>query len=52
MGGEIPWQPLFTGRFAGWSANRQPIAAGTVPDQWEVVGNDGLVGEDQTMAPC
>jgi RNA polymerase sigma-70 factor (ECF subfamily) len=47
MGGEIPWQPLFTGSFASWSANRTPIAAGTVPDGWEVVGNDGLVGEDQ-----
>jgi len=48
MGGEIPWQPLFTGSFDGWSANRQPITTGSTPEQWEVVGNDGLVGEDQT----
>ncbi|MCB0065434.1 MAG: RNA polymerase sigma factor [Caldilineaceae bacterium] len=47
MGGEIPWQPLFTGSFDGWSVNRQPIDADTVPEQWEVIGNDGLVGDDQ-----
>ena len=46
MGGEIPWQPLFMGDFIGWSADRAPIPTGTTPPQWEVIGTDGLVGED------
>ncbi|MCB0106487.1 MAG: RNA polymerase sigma factor, partial [Caldilineaceae bacterium] len=47
MGGEIPWQLIFTGSFDGWSVNRTAIPTGSVPKQWEVIGNDGLVGEDQ-----
>ncbi|MEZ4868288.1 MAG: sigma-70 family RNA polymerase sigma factor [Caldilineaceae bacterium] len=45
-GGEIPWQPIFSGDFAGWRANRQPIPAGATPDHWEVIGTNGLAGED------
>ncbi|MEZ4733691.1 MAG: sigma-70 family RNA polymerase sigma factor [Caldilineaceae bacterium] len=43
--GQIEWQSIFTGDFAGWAANGQPIAPGTVPAHWEVVGKDGLVGD-------
>ncbi|MCB0334855.1 MAG: sigma-70 family RNA polymerase sigma factor [Bdellovibrionales bacterium] len=45
--GELPWQLIFRGDFVGWFANRQPIPTGTIPDQWGVLGTDGLVGADQ-----
>lgn len=41
----IEWQSIFTGDFAGWAADGRPIAPGTVPAHWEVVGKDGLVGD-------
>lgn len=47
MKGKIEWQPIFTGNFAGWFVDKQPIAPGTVPAHWEVVGKDGVVGELQ-----
>lgn len=48
QGVHIPWQPLFTGDFSGWFANQAPIPAGTTPEHWEIVGTDGVVGEDNT----
>lgn len=45
MKGKIAWQAIFTGDLAGWSADGQPITPGTVPTRWQVVGQDGLVGE-------
>jgi RNA polymerase sigma-70 factor (ECF subfamily) len=45
MQGKIPWQKAFTGDFAGWSADRVPLAQGTTPDRWQVVGNDGVAAE-------
>lgn len=45
MKGKIAWQAIFTGDLAGWSADGQPITPGTVPAHWQIVGQDGLVGE-------
>lgn len=44
--GDIPWQPIFTGAFQGWLADRKPITAGQTPAHWEPVGNDGVMGEE------
>lgn len=46
MGGEIPWQPIFSGGLEGWMINREPISAGATPAGWQIIGADGLAGED------
>lgn len=46
MRGEIGWQKIFTGDFAGWSVGGESIAPNTTPEFWEIVGEDGLVGEE------
>lgn len=43
--GKIEWQVIFTGDFAGWFAEKQPITPGTAPTHWAIVGTDGVVGE-------
>ena len=43
--GNIPWQKIFTGEFSGWSADQMPVEQGAAPAHWQVVGNDGLMGE-------
>ncbi|MEM7130761.1 MAG: sigma-70 family RNA polymerase sigma factor [Chloroflexota bacterium] len=48
MQGKIQWQKIFTGNFSGWSANGKPIQASTTPANWEVVGEDGLLGDEYT----
>jgi RNA polymerase sigma-70 factor (ECF subfamily) len=45
MQGKIRWQKIFNGEFSGWFADQTPVEPGTIPARWEVVGNDGLVGE-------
>ena len=46
MQGEMSWHPMFTGSFEGWLANKSPIPQGQTPNGWEIIGEDGLVGED------
>ena len=46
MKGEIHWQKIFNGDFAGWSEDRKPLATGASPINWQMVGSDGLVGEN------
>ena len=46
MQGEISWQRIFNGDFAGWKANKEPIPAGSTPTNWEIIGEDGLLGEE------
>jgi RNA polymerase sigma-70 factor (ECF subfamily) len=45
MQGKIPWQKIFNGDFSGWSADQMAVEPRATPTHWEVVGNDGLVGE-------
>ena len=46
MQGEIEWQQIFSGDFAGWSADGSPVNEGSLPPSWEAVGHDGVVGEN------
>jgi RNA polymerase sigma-70 factor, ECF subfamily len=48
--GEMPWKPMFEGSLDGWwrpgeDGASRPVVG--VPDEWEVVGADGLVGEER-----
>ena len=45
MKGKLEWQAIFTGDLTGWSTDGQPITPDTVPMRWQIVGQDGLVGE-------
>ncbi|MEO2006229.1 MAG: sigma factor-like helix-turn-helix DNA-binding protein [Candidatus Poribacteria bacterium] len=47
--GEMPWQSMFDGSLAGWRSptrGEPPKPLTGIPDGWEAVGDDGLVGEN------
>jgi len=47
--GEMPWKPMVDGSLDGWRApsrGQPPRPVSEAPAGWEVVGGNGLVGED------
>ena len=54
--GDVPWQTLFSGDFAGWSLLRwhhgvRRLSDDRVPQHWQIAG-DGLVGEVAEGGTC
>ncbi|MAF10001.1 hypothetical protein CMK11_06070 [Candidatus Poribacteria bacterium] len=49
--GRMPWKPMFDGSWDGWSQRAAGGAFEAVtgaPDGWEVVGEDGIVGDNRS----